>query len=428
MTARIAAGLFALLLAGCASVPTNDAAVMLPDDARAHPEHYVVITVRNTPGVVNAYAASTPRGYGGQGSYRAGAEAVERAHEIAAVHHLREVAAWPIELLGVHCLVYEIPAQEKRDQVLAALRRDPGVESAEPLARFEVRGTTYNDPYAGLQRNLRDMGIAASQQRSQGDGVRVAVIDTGVDVTHPDFGGRIASGGDFVADGRQVAEAHGTAVAGIIAAVPNNGIGIAGIAPAARVLPLRACWSASGGAGECNSFTLAQALAAAMDAHASIVNLSLGGPSDPLLERIVERGMRRGIVFVGAVPASGQREGFPTGIEGVIAVDAAEHSTHAPRVLYAPGSDVFTLAPMARYDAASGSSVAAAEITAVAALLLARRPELNAREIEEMLGRSMTGGDVHARVAASVNACIALRDLLHTGECTGEDGAVARAR
>ncbi len=428
MTPRIAAGLFALLLAGCASVPTNDAAVMLPEDARAHPEHYVVITVRNTPVVVNSYAASTPRGYDGQGPYRAGAEALERARAIAAAHHLRQVAAWPIELLGVHCLVYEIPSNEKRDQVLAALRSDPVVESAQPLARFEVHGTTYNDPYAGLQRNLGDMGVAASQQRSQGEGVRIAIIDTAVDVLHPDFGGHVERGSDFVLDGRRAGEGHGTAVAGIIAAVPNNGIGIAGIAPAARVIPLRACWSAGDGAGECNSFTLAQALAAAMDAHASIVNLSLGGPSDPLLERIVERGMSRGIVFVGAVPASGRREGFPTGIDGVIAVDAAEHSSHAPHVLYAPGTDVFTLAPMARYDAASGSSMAAAEITAVAALLLARRPELKTQQVEALLARSMAAGDAHARVAASVNACVALRDLLHSGECTAEDGAVARAR
>jgi subtilisin family serine protease len=154
-------------------------------------------------------------------------------------------------------------------------------------------------------------GCRAAQQWSRGEGVRIAVVDTGVDTVHPDFRGRLGRVRDFVADGRSAAETHGTAVAGIIAAVPDNGIGIAGIAPDATVISLRACWSASGALGACNSFTLAQALAAAAGAQAGIVNLSLGGPPDALLTRIVERLLARGVVVVGAVPPSGRREGFP---------------------------------------------------------------------------------------------------------------------
>jgi hypothetical protein len=425
MSRVVLIGLLALVLTGCTVLTPAPPNALLTEEARAHPERYVVITVRNAPAVVNPYAASTARGYSGQGPYRAGADAITRAGEIAANHHLLEVAAWPIELLGVHCLVYEIPSTAERDPVLAALRRDPNVETAEPLSRFEVRVTSFNDPYAGLQRNLGDMGVAAAQQWSRGSGVRIAMIDTGVDTTHPDFAGRLAAVGDFVGDGRRVAEGHGTAVAGIIAAVPNNGIGIAGIAPDARLIPLRACWSTGGAVGMCNSFTLAQALVAALDTNATIVNLSLGGPSDPLLERIVERGMKRGTLFVGAVPTSGRREGFPTGIDGVIAVDVAERVERAPHVLYAPGADVFTLTPQGHYDVASGSSIAAAEVTAVAALLLARRPQLDAREIEDLLRRSMPTSDAMGRVTLSVNACTALRDLLRAGECVDGDAAVA---
>jgi subtilisin family serine protease len=210
--------------------------------------------------------------------------------------------------------------------------------------------------------------------------------------------------------------------------VPDNGIVIAGIAPAARLLPLRACWSVCGTAGACHSFALAQALVAALDARAAIVNLSLGGPRDPLLERIVERGLKRGTIFIGAVPASGRREGFPTALDGVIAVGAAGPAERAPRVLYAPGTDVFTLAPQGRYDAASGSSIAAAEVSGIATLLLGIHPRLAAREVEQILDRSMTAADSPARVAASVNACAALRQLRHTGQCLARSAGIARGR
>jgi hypothetical protein len=427
MSPAVAIGLVLLALAGCATVPGEVPATLLGEDARAHPERNVVITLRNEPSDVNPYAASTSRGYGGQGTYRASADAIEQARRIAANYSLREVAAWPIELLAVHCLVYEIPATVQRDQVIAALRRDPGVESAEPLTRFELRASSYNDPYAALQRNLIDMGVSPAQQWSQGEGVRIAIVDTGVDTSHPDFANRLSPVGDYVGNGRSTAEEHGTAVAGIIAAEPNNRIGIVGIAPRAQVISLRACWSAATGSGECNSFTLAQALVAALNAHAAIVNLSLGGPSDRLLERIVERGLERGTIFVGAVPASGRKEGFPTEIDGVIAVDAAERHERTPNVLYAPGTDIFTLTPGGHYDAVSGSSVAAAEVSAVIALLVARRPTLQAREAQELLGRSMLVGDPPRPTATAVNACAALRDLLRVGTCHSDGTSMAGA-
>ncbi|MDE2367911.1 MAG: S8 family serine peptidase [Burkholderiales bacterium] len=391
-------------LAGCASPPLAADAVALPDDARAHPENYLVVTVRNEPAAITPYAASTARGYAGTGVYRAASSALDAARRVADAHGLRAVAAWPIELLGVHCLVYALPPAAQREQLLAALARDPDVESAQMLAQFELRTTAYNDPYGPLQSNLVDMGVLAAHAWSRGAGVRLALIDTGVDTAHPDFAGRIGAVRDFVHDGGAAAEAHGTAVAGVIAAAPDNGIGIAGIAPQATVLALRGCWSHGGGAGACDTLTLAQALAAAIDADARIVNLSLGGPQDPLLRRLVERGLARGIVFVGAVPASGRREGFPTGIDGVIAADVAGSGARQPRVLYAPGIDVYTLTPHGHYDVASGSSIASAEVSAVIALLLASRPQLTSAELVALLGAS-------ASPARSVNACRALRQL-----------------
>lgn len=405
-----------LALAGCAQLPPRAAAAPEAAGPGAVTGH-LVVTVRNKPWAPNPYAASTGRGYGGLGVYRAGALALATARRIAATHGLSEVASWPIELLGVHCLVFATAAGSSHEAVLAALRSDPDVESVQPLMQFELRSTRYNDPYAHLQANLGDLGVRAAQQWSRGEGVRIAVIDTGVDTQHPDFGGRLGRVRDFVADGRSAAESHGTAVAGVIAAVPDNGIGIAGIAPAATVISLRACWAASGATGACNSFTLAQALAAAVGAQAGIVNLSLGGPPDALLTRIVERLLARGVVVVGAAPASGRREGFPTGIEGVIAVDASAQRPPTARVLYAPGSEVLTLTPAGRYDMASGSSMAAAEVTGVAALLLAARPQLRGAEVEALLSRSAAAGGPETRAGAIVNACAAMKSLQPDALC-----------
>ena len=436
-----AAALITLALQGCALAPPLRTTT-LPEVARMQPENFVVVTLRNDAAPPNPYAGSTPRGYRAPGPYRPSAAAVGAVREIADQHRLREIAAWPIELLGVHCVVFELPAASEREPMLAALRRDAAVETAQPLARFELqaepraelraepgaarRPADFNDAYAALQRNLVDMEVAAAQRRSRGDGVRVALIDTGVDTAHPDFGGRLGAVRDFVADGRRFDERHGTAVAGVIAAEPNNTIGIAGIAPRAELIALRACWpgigsAAASGGGACNSFTLAQALVAALDARAAIVNLSLAGPADPLLERIVAQAQKRGTVFVGALPPSGRREGFPTAVAGVIAVDVADRGAAVPRTLRAPGTDVFTLSPGGRYDAASGSSLAAASVTAVAALALALQPKMSASELEAILARSMSTG-------TGVNACTVLRELLPVTACREgvADAGVAR--
>jgi subtilisin family serine protease len=148
--------------------------------------------------------------------------------------------------------------------------------------------------------------------------------------------------------------------------------------------------------------TLAKALAAAVEAHMDIVNLSLAGPADPLLTRLVEVGLRRGIVFVGATPRNTEDNGFPTAIPGVIGVDAAGTRASADSVLFAPGSEVLTLVPDGRYDFLSGSSLAAASVSGGVALLLAR----SSRKVETSQGET-----------ASVNLCDAMAALMHQAEC-----------
>ncbi len=101
-------------------------------------------------------------------------------------------------------------------------------------------------------------------------------------------------------------EIHGTAIAGIIASAVNNREGIIGVAPDVSIAALRACWAVvdDGLAAQCSSFSLAQALEVALGLQPNVINLSLAGPDDPLLSRLLDRAIERGIVVVTAHPAT----------------------------------------------------------------------------------------------------------------------------
>jgi len=401
--------------------PPLRSSATLPLAIRDAPRHYLVVTVRNPSAPRPGGAASTPRGYDNVGPYMTGSVARSTSRALAAHYGLEEVASWPIALLGVHCLVYALPADADPERMLAALARDSHVESSQALLAFETASGQYNDPYANLQKNMQQMAIADAHRISLGAGVKVAVIDTGADIGHPD----LRSGGvlsrNFVDDDDRVfrGDAHGTAVVGIIGAVPNNGVGIFGIAPDAELLSFKACWRAaeSGIRAVCNTFTLAQALAAAIEARADVINLSLAGPSDPLLTRLVKRGLDAGVIVVGAVPPDGLRNSFPANIEGVIAADAIENGHAGAGTIRVPGREVLSLAPDGHYDFYSGSSLATAEVSGLVALLRAERPRLTARDAAALLSDSVPSGPGSDSTPVP-NACAALAALLHRTDCT----------
>lgn len=393
---RLAALLAILTFAGCTQFGREP---VDGDLIRTHPERFVVITLHNTEPMPSARAGSSPRDYGLALQYAVAPRTRATAREIATLYKLKPVREWPITQLRVHCIVYRMDDGESQADLLRRLRDDTRVESAQPLNSFSTLGS-YNDPYAGLQRSLPAMGVPQAHAWSRGKGVRIAVIDTAVDVTHPDLAGSHVTVSNFTGQ-RPHAGAHGTAVAGVIAATGDNQVGIVGIAPEARVNSLAACWPDRTNAARavCDSFTLAVALGNAIDLKADIVNLSLGGPGDPLLRRLVEHGLGRDMIFVAALPAAGVAEGFPSEIPGVLVVDAVEHKQTARDVLLAPGTDVLTLLPKDGYDFVSGSSMAAANVSGAIALLLSQR--LKANEIRDVLAQTAPAGD-------SINVCLAL--------------------
>jgi Subtilase family len=409
----------ALMATACSNTPVKIESRALADQYSRSTEHFIIAAVDNEPAVFAARAGSTPRGYDSIAIYGPSLAARQMMRALENDYGLREVSAWPIDPLHMHCAVLEVPEGTDRDTVLAALAHDRRIKLAEPLQSFVTRSEPYNDPYVGLQRGFQQMDVADAHPWSRGDGVRVAIIDTGADTEHPDLRGNIAAAANFVDSdaGQFRLDRHGTEVAGVIAAVANNGVGIVGIAPGARLLLFKACWQArlDADAARCNSFTLARALVAAFDAHAQIVNLSLAGPADPLLTDLIREGLRRGMLFVGAAPAD-----LSEGNEGLLhqpgVIEVASTGNHSPldTALYAPGREILTLLPGGHYDFASGDSIATAQVSGVLALLLAKNAGLSAaaayRLLRDTSSPAGSGGTL-------VDACAAVVSLVGHGLC-----------
>ena len=242
------------------------------------------------------------------------------AEAIASQYGLKVIDAWPMPALGVDCFVMEAPEQASLPRLVAQLTADERVESAQSVNRFNVLG--YNDPLYPVQPSATEWHLSDLHKVATGKRVRVAIVDTGIEADHPDLIGQIASTQNLVDERRDVGEAHGTEVAGILAALPDNGIGIAGIAPGATFFALRACWQGPGPGSQatCSSFTLAKALQSALDNDVQVINLSIGGPSDKLLARLLDVAMSRGITVVGAIDPKVADGGFPASYRGVLAI------------------------------------------------------------------------------------------------------------
>ncbi|WP_296000436.1 S8 family serine peptidase [Rugamonas sp.] len=367
--------------------------------------------------------------YGGRYIDDGGRNARHRiAADLAQRHGLKLLSDWPMPTLGVDCYVMEYADGDSADAIAATLSRDPRVEWAQPVALFLGMGAAGGDPLYPVQPSAKYWHIAELHRTTTGRDVSVAVIDSGIDGQHPDLLGQVALAENFVDDGAAPAEAHGTAVAGIIAARSGNG-GIVGVAPGARLLALRACWQQPDLGTRCNSFTLAKALNFAILNHARIINLSLSGPPDRLLDRLLDVALERGIAVVGAVDPQGGAAAFPASHPGVIAVAqqgagdarAASPASWAPSppssasparsgTVYAPGRDIPTTAPGARWSFVSGSSYAAAHVSGMIALLSQLRPASTPEQLRRQLQ------PIDGLNAGNIDACATITRV--TGACS----------
>ena len=380
----------------------------------------IILAVANPLEPPPIHAGSSLLGYAPSRYYGAGQHAASTLAALKKSYAFSEVAGWPIKTLDLYCIVLQPPPGTSRDALLKALAGDRRVQLAQPLHDYAVYGKRsadaahhYNDPYVSLQRGFLETDAALAHDVSQGSGVRIAVVDTGVDLTHPDLRGRIHDAHNLVDDDAVAfdRDGHGTEVAGIIAADGDNHQGIVGIAPKATLSVYKACWypQVPNAGARCNSFTLAKALATIIDTDARIINLSLGGPADPLLNLLLVQILEQGRIVVAAIPPEGNVDGFPDNTPGVILVRVSGMSAAPPGVLSAPGDDILTTQPGGGYDFTSGPSMAAPHVSGMAALLLSIAPGLDARAIRDLLLRSSKVSDGVLQVNAA-SAVIELRD------------------
>ncbi|MGC5031599.1 type VII secretion-associated serine protease mycosin [Micromonospora sp. DT229] len=237
-----------------------------------------------------------------------------------------------------------------------------------------------------------------------GSGVTVAVVDSGVDRRHPQLTGRVLTGTDLLdpgGDGTRDCVGHGTGVASIIAAAPRDGTGLRGLAPKARILPVRVSEQQivdGQGAGRTVApADFARAIRWAVDNRADVVNLSVVLYADhPAVREAIGYALARDVVVVAAVGnlhGSGDPRPYPAAYEGVLGVGAvgadgvrADFSQVGSYVdLMAPGSEVLMAAPGQGHHRAEGTSYAAPFVAATAALLREYRPELSAPEVADRL-------------------------------------------
>ena len=418
-----------IVVSACSSAPPRIESSALGNQVSQSADRFIIVAVESAPATYVAQAGGTPRGYDAVADYGPTSHARQAMRALEKEYGLREVNAWPIEPLHIHCAVLEIPSGADRNTLLAALAKDRRVKLTQPLQTFATRTTGYNDPYIGLQRGFQQMDVADAHPWSRGEGVKVAIIDTGVDIQHPDLRGSIAGAANFVdADDAQFRhDRHGTEMAGVIAAVANNREGIVGVAPNARLFIFKACWQASSDAdaARCNSFTLARALTAAFDVHAQVVNLSLAGPDDPLVGDLIREGLRRGMLFVGAASAGSATEGSLLHQPGIIEVASAETHSAIANALYAPGREILTLLPGGHYDFASGTSIATAQVSGVVALMLAKNPELSAAAAYQLLRDTSSSSKAEDGSVRGVDACAAVVTLARQGSCHTADSKLS---
>ena len=388
------------------------------------PERDILVTFDND--AARSASAGLAAPYQRRKQYSIARQVRRDAADLADEYSLQEIEHWPIQSLSVYCFVYRVPEGEDRLRIIETLNADARVESAQPLQSFETsvkRVEPYDDTYFNLQYGLEILDIGAAHRTTRGEGIRIAMVDSNVDVTHEDLRGRIDRVRKFANKGEPVDEAHGTAVASVIGARSNNAVGIVGIAPEATLELYVACWS--GGEEKpaiCDTFSLSKALDAILDDPPHVLNLSLVGPHDPLLERLIQKASDAGVVVVAAgADRTRLNRNFPSNLQQVIGVVTAV-PTEAPvsetanDTLFAPGNRILVAVPTDAYDFRSGSSLAAAHVSGVVALLLSIAPDYSPEMISNILRRSQV--EV-AGPMVSINACDAL-NLLGAEQRCGE--------
>jgi Subtilase family len=315
------------------------------------------------------------------------------ADELARRHGLRRIESRNFPLIGATIGLFRITDRRSYETVSRELATDAGIRSVQPNFRYLLQDQgapqTEGDP---AQYAIAKLRLPEAHKLAHGADVRVAVIDSGIDVRHPELAGSIAETFD-AAGSNEGPHVHGTGIAGAIVSHAR----LMGGAPAARILAIRAFVVASGGV-QSNSFAILKGLDYAAAHGAQIVNMSFAGPKDALVERGLAGLAAKGIVMVAAAGNAGAKSPplYPAANPNVIAVSATDAQDHlfaasnrgGHIAVAAPGVDIFLPAPDQKYQITSGTSFSAAYVSALAALMLERNPALTPQELRAILTRT----------------------------------------
>jgi hypothetical protein len=309
---------------------------------------------------------------------------------IAARHDMTRLESVTLALTGRTLQLWRINSGVSVPSMITRMASEPQSQVAGMQPNYLYRlAQSEQIPIAADQYAPQKIDLPEAHRLARGNRILVAIIDSKIDASHPDLAGAITASFDAAAD-NEAAHSHGTGMAGAIAAHRN----MLGTAPGVGLLTVRA-FSAQAGSAEGTTFNILKGLDWAASQGARVVNMSFAGPPDPRLRDALAKANKKGMVLIAAAGNAGPNSPplFPAADPSVIAVTATNANDGlfegANRGNYiavaAPGVDILAPAPDGAYQFTTGTSVAAAEVSGVAALLIERNPALTPAEVRKIL-------------------------------------------